>query len=823
MSSTHRRLGGLCACLLLLAGSAFQFPAEDGAFQRIVKSLVNFYGTSLPEKAYLHLDRPFYARGETVWFKAYVVEADTHRPDTLSKVLYVDLLSEQQGLVAQRTLRLQGGLAHGDLALPDSLPMGTYQLRAYTSWMRNAGAAFFFTRPLVVLGGASSRAAAAAATAKAITRDVQFFPEGGNLVEGIESEVGFKAVDGSGHGVALQGTVVDAQNRPVATFSTRHLGMGSFRLLPAPGQQYRAIVSSSTDSKAEYPLPASQPSGYSLRVSETAEEFVVVMQRKLAPGTTAAGPALLLAQVRGKVAYAAQMPLSGAVAITARLPKGKFLPGLAHITLFDEQGTAQCERLVFVPNPPGVRLTLAPDKPTYAPHEAVRLRLTATDAAGQPVAGQFSVAVTTQTPTIGQGPTIASHLLLTSDLGGVVEDPGYYFRDSQTSEYRQALNDLLLTQGWRRFVWKELLAGQLPGREFALEQGLSVSGQVLTGPNQPAAAHQVAYMQASPTREAQMLTDATGHFRFHGLDGLDTTHVMLRALPAKGEHELTIRLLAPPPFEVLLPNALHHTPAALAEYVRSSQQQRTLEQRYQLNPGKSIVLGNVNVRGKKANVPADDATRTYTTRNAVVLQVGDLKVGDSRTVLQYLQGRVAGVAVSGNTVNIRAAATIGDNYRLVEPLFLIDGAIVPADVFASYPVQEIQTIDVLNQSAAGLFGTKAYGGVIALHSRQASSINRADPMATFAAARTGVLSVQVPGYYRAREFYAPRYEAATATTAPDPRYTTLYWAPEVRTDATGQAQLNFFTSDATGAFQATAEGLNANGAPMRGTAALVVK
>ncbi|GAB3313282.1 Plug domain-containing protein [Hymenobacter humi] len=809
----------------MLAVSAFRLPADDGVFQRIVKSLVSFYGTSLPEKAYLHLDRPFYASGETVWFKAYVVEADSHRPDTLSKVLYVDLLSPRQRVVAQRTLRLSGGLAHGDLALPDTLATGTYQLRAYTSWMRNASPAFFFTRALAIARTAAQPAPAPAANARI---DLQFFPEGGNLVEELESEVGFKAVDGQGHGVALQGTVLDEQGQPVASLNTRHGGMGSFRLTPAPGQRYRAVVVLPGGGKAEYPLPTSQPTGYTLHVSETADDFVVVLRRRMAAGAAPAGPALLMAQVRGSVAFAAQAPLTGTAPITAMLPKAKFVPGLAHITLFDEQGTAQCERLVFVPNPPGIRLTLAPDKPSYATREAVRLKLTATDAAGQPVAGAFSVAVSAPSSAFADGPTIASHLLLSSDLAGPVEDPGYYFREPQTPEIRQALNDLLLTQGWRRFVWKELLAGQLPSREFALEQGLSVSGQVLTAAGTPAGGRQVAYLQTNPTREAQMQTDASGRFLFRGLDGLDTTHVMLRAPSKKGEEALRIRLPAPPPAQAQ-PNALLAATAfstALGEYARRSAQQQAQARSAKLSQGKTIALEEVSVRGARPRVVADGAMRPYSNANAVVLQVKDDVVNDSKTLIQYLAGRVAGVVVTGSTVNIRQASTLqnqsGGSF-LIEPLFLIDGAIVSGEAFAAYPLKEIQTIDVMNQSAAGLFGSQAYGGVIAAYSRQGKDGPAKDPKAAFVGSRGGFLSFQMPGYYRAREFYAPRYEAAAPVQGPDPRLSTLYWLPEVRTDARGQAQLSFFAADAVGTFQATAEGVTTQGTPMRGTATFVVR
>lgn len=818
-----RKSSWVLAGLALLTLGAFRLPAEDGPFQRIVKSLVTFYGTSLPEKAYLHLDQAQYASGETIWFKAYLVEADSHLPDTLSKVLYVDLLRGPR-LVAQRTLRLRGGLAHGDIALPDTLPAGSYQLRAYTSWMRNAGTAFFFTRQLAIH---SEKAPPAHPPAEPKV-EVQFFPEGGSLVETLASEVGFKAVDAYGRGVAVTGTVLDAQRQPVASFSSRHLGMGSFRLVPAVGQQYRAVVTLPGGRQAEYPVPASQPTGYSLHVSETAADFVVTLHRHLAAGASAAGPALLLAQVRGKVGFAAQVPVSGAAPVIARLPKAKLRPGLAHITLFDEQGTAQCERLVLVPNAPGVRLALVPDKPAYAPREAVRLRLSATNEAGQPVVGEFSVAVAAGESHDAASPTILSHLLLTSDLAGVVEAPGYYFQEPQTPEIRQALNDLLLTQGWRRFVWKSLLAGQLPSREFALEQGLGVSGRVFTAAQQPAAAHPVAYWQAAPPKEAQTLTTATGDFRFRGLDGLDTTLVMLRATPAKNEPDLHIRLLAPPPGETMLPAwpLAADSPARLAAAVRRSQQ-HVLEQRAALGSGRSIALSTVRVQGQRALAAADNITRPYSAANAVVLHLPDpVQTAESRSLLQVLQGRVAGVAVSGNQINIRQSASLQDQttggYKLIEPLYLIDGAIVPADVFISYPAREIETIDVLNQSAATMFGIQGYGGVIAAYSRKGGATASVGAPDGFAAARRGALSVSVPGYYRAREFYAPRYPAAPASP-PDPRYTTLYWAPEVRTDALGQAQLSFFTSDAKGTFQATAEGMSSQGTPMRASASLLVK
>lgn len=239
------------------------------------------------------------------------------------------------------------------------------------------------------------------------------------------------------------------------------------------------------------------------------------------------------------------------------------------------------------------------------------------------------------------------------------------------------------------------------------------------------------------------------------------------------------------------------------------------------------MLRNVNVRGTRLK-PDDGTARPYSLGNAKVLQVGELaKNGNNQTVAGYLQGRLAGVTVTGGHVNIRNVASIQDQstggFKLKDALYLIDGNIVTASDFAEFPISDTESIDVLTQNAAGMFGSQGAGGVVAIHSRKTGLAYETNPKDVFAAARTGVLSMQVPGYYRAREFYAPRYETTASTALSDPRFTTLYWAPMVQTDATGQAQLSFYTSDAVGRFRITGEGLSTRGLPLSGSAELVVQ
>ncbi|WP_460504124.1 MG2 domain-containing protein, partial [Hymenobacter agri] len=138
---------------LAVAGglSAFRaHPTDDGLLPRVARQLSDYLLAARQEKAYLHIDRPVYGTGETIWFSAYVVDAAQHQLDSLSQVLHVDLLSPEKRVVARRTLRLQGGRSSGDLTIADTLAPGTYVLRAYTNWMRNAGDEFVYSRRLSV-------------------------------------------------------------------------------------------------------------------------------------------------------------------------------------------------------------------------------------------------------------------------------------------------------------------------------------------------------------------------------------------------------------------------------------------------------------------------------------------------------------------------------------------------------------------------------------------------------------------------------------------------------------------------------------------------
>ena len=840
--SRRLRRTAVAAAAAALAAIGLAFQGSDPA-RLLVERLLAFYAEAQPEISYLHLNQAAYAAGETVWFKAYVADAARHLHDSLSRVLYVDVVSPAgRRVLLRRTLALRGGLAHGHLDLPDTLAQGIYTVRAYTHWMRNADEQLFFSRRVPVwqaappdADAASASAAKAAPTRRAAARaaapvrpDVQFFPEGGDYVASLATVVGVKALDPTGAGLAVRGEILDDQNQVQASFSTPALGMSTFSFTPTPGRRYRARVTLPAGTTADYPLPAVLPSGWVMTTREIGSSYKVFIRHQSAAGAPAKPVGLrLLAHVRGVPVYVGQGQIEGKETFAATLPKDKLPAGVLHLTLFDEQQVPRAERLAFVPDTSPLRVTVRPDKPAYGPREAVTVDVDVRTAAGAPAAAELSLAVASESglPAIGTSDaTIESHLLLTSELKGYVENPGYYFR-SPTPETRFALDHLLLTQGWSRFVWRELLTPASPTANFRFppEQSLTLGGQLVRGNQKPVPNGAVTLLEGDSKSVSVGQTDAAGFFLFTGFSGQDSSRVLVQARTEKGGSNVLVQLnelwplpAKPRPLPLLAAPALA---PEVAVYSQRSRRQQVLEQQYSPDPSRSIMLRNVTVKGSRPTEPPRDPRSIHGSVSNVI-KLSDIPAANTYfDIFQLIQGRVPGVQITRNggsyNVLIRGVSSITGSSQ---PLFLLDGMpISDADALVGIPPVIVERIEILKGAAAAIYGSRGGNGVIAVFTK------RGNPDYDYAKEpAAGVVVRRLPAYHRAREFYAPRYDKASPANRPDPRATTLYWLPRLQVPASGTARFTFYTADQGGSFRVSAEGIGATGQPALGVAAFTV-
>ena len=326
-----------------------------------LKTIAQENGTGIKlffEKVYLHTDRNHYASGDNIWFKAYLVNAQSNYPVSTSNTLYIELINPANTIVDREVIRVDSGVAVGDFKLADSIAGGSYRIRAYTNWMRNFGNHFIFEKQVEVknIPGVDKqhiieekKVVTTAGVNKQPHYAIHFFPEGGSMVEGIASIIAFKAEDANGNSVDAKGAILTATGDTVAHFKSLHLGMGSFSFQPAAGMQYKAVVQYKNDAPTPADFPVAAKDGYVMKVTAVdAASFLVNLFGNAAtmllhPG----GEVTIAAKHGGKIIYKEKTVLkdnTAAVTISAK----DFPAGIASITLYDENLHPNCERLVYV-------------------------------------------------------------------------------------------------------------------------------------------------------------------------------------------------------------------------------------------------------------------------------------------------------------------------------------------------------------------------------------------------------------------------------------------------------------------------------------------
>src|SRR5688572_29638954 len=172
---------------------------SSGIAQKADAALSAFASAYPAEKVYLHYDKEYYVAGETIWFKAYFYS--NGRPSGLSNNLYLQFTDSKGKMIIENRYLIKGAVANGSINLPDSIGQGNYYIRAFTPGMLNFDESLIYKKSVFVF----KPSAAKPITEQSQNVSLQFFPESGYLVEGIQTVTGLKAVDQWGAPVEVKG------------------------------------------------------------------------------------------------------------------------------------------------------------------------------------------------------------------------------------------------------------------------------------------------------------------------------------------------------------------------------------------------------------------------------------------------------------------------------------------------------------------------------------------------------------------------------------------------------------------------------------------
>jgi len=639
------------------------------------------------------------------------------------------------------------------------------------------------------------------------TYDVQFFPEAGELISGIATRVGFKAINSAGQGVDVKGTITDNSGTTALNFSSSHLGMGSFYLNADAAKSYKANVTFKDGSSKSYDLPKVLPSGATIQVS-SADPLALNIKILANDAYFAANKGktlFLVATNSGIICYAAKTKLNNQLT-NAKITKDKFPSGIIQVTLFSDSGEPVAERLTFNYPDPATSVSLKTDLTAYKPRQKVKLTVSAKEGA-VPAEGDFSVSVTDdqKVPVDEDNEiTILSSLLLTSDLKGYVEKPNYYFNKPDEKKIA-ALDELLLTQGFRRFNYKDILAGALPPVKFFPEQDMRLSGTLRDRTGMPVRKGQLRLTVTGSTYSAEATTSPSGAFVFPKLTFPDSSEVVINAKYSANGSSLMVLMdgqVSPPLTKSQnIPEEIVNIDSALAPYLNNSKKQYSYLR----------TLKEVKIEGAKAKRPShNDHPALAGLGNINVNTINGDRFSACPSFINCLQNQATGLTYFENNFYVTRDYNAGS--RVPVQIFLNGN---PIDFFGLTSVrsEEVESVEIFPRDELGnidrQYGTK---GVMVINTKapvKGTKISLAQLKSMIPEAN--LVKFMPKGFAKQREFYSPKYVNAANTYNFNDLRTTIYWNPKVITGATELPPLEYYNADGNGTYRAVIEGIDKNG------------
>lgn len=569
--------------------------------------------------------------------------------------------------------------------------------------------------------------------------DLTFYPEGGDLVEGLETSVGFKAVDEFGKPSDIEGVVKNKSGNIIEEFISYHNGMGAFEFEPKIGEEYKVFITKPSGINKVYQLPESLKRGWVLNIDEQDKENLVVVVN-----STEDEKMSLMCQVRGQDYFSREINVTRGTN-EIKVPLDRFPIGVAQITLFDSRDIERAERLVFVNKHKKMNVELVTNKEKYLPREKVEMTVKVTDERGLPIPANLSLAVADDkliSFADDKSSNILSNLLLEQDINGKVEEPKFYF-DPKEEKADVALDYLLMTDGWRRFKWEQIIEEKTTIMAYQGEKA-TVGGVVYDNAGKPIKGA-VITLQDGTNRKIK--TDENGRYIIKALDLYNPINLLVSATNLQNQNVYVNNY-----------NNNYATHLYMPYKYRSA------------------------TKSGRANMPVPMAVGGAVNAPEV-MEVERDKFDDD--------------------IIVEAMVVVEDNEELmknaeeIEPLELDKVEVAEKEIALEDEASGLNAdVEIVEEQVAAFAWDKK---------EEKAKARKKDVAQNWRG--NGNRQQAAVKYYRAKEFAAPNYANAPTTEVRTDFRSTIYWDGNIAVGNNGTAKVEFYNNDDVSAFRATVEGV----------------
>ena len=721
------------------------------------------------ELVYLQTDKGIYETGEDLWFKTYTLDAQSLALSDRSKTLFVEMLNAKDSIVWQEKYPILSGIAEGHVYVDKDLKEGDYRIHAYTrfSFLNDTLRPVYPKKIRVVKSIAYKGTNTPQEKDQPVAR-FSFFPEGGYLIDGIPTKVAFKALDEKGMPAKVKGVLLE-NGKDIAKLESVHDGMGFVFMLPRKGASYKAVLSDGR----EFPFAEVVSSGLSVHLRKQTDEYLEFLLSQ--PKGAAAQAIKLEGKMRGGLCCTATGTLSERLKI--RIPLKEFpMQGIAEFTLYNADGQPMAERLVYIHPERKLHIELNTDSARYFTRGKGKLNVKVTDEAGNPVQAHLGLSIFDRAYQNELNPeNMLSYCYLSTEIKGNIHNPAYYF-DSNNKDRQAALDLLLLTQGWRRYVWEKADTAMLADCFLSDE----IRGKQIIGKKKQkelANGGQLIQVSGPSTKSQFIIVDSLGRFTVSTdqMIALRGGYVYLKPMLDKDEYKPSI--VAEESFYKA--DSLRKSCQSFFACMNPSLVVSDLALDYPvISQDSSILLSEITVTGKKGRIFRDKMMGRLDSLAQISIGVSWVCgcKSDCGTFLNDYKGYSHHpIGCPGAPPKKRVPPVIGETYALIkyEPVGKKggwnDGWIITAMDHVTYQGEEFTEEELLRMNNLW----------------------------------------RVKGYYGTREFYQPD-ELDVQSPLPDAR-NVLLWKPDIITDEKGEAEVEFFCSDINTNFMGVIEGTDGLG------------
>jgi len=852
------------------------------------------------EDVYIHTDKSIYFPGEDIWFKAYILNDESHLPSSKSKVLFFNIVGSKNELIISEKFPVQYGFSNGNIHIADSIKEGNYRIIAFTENTQVLPPSYWFDSQIKIgysslnlmnlsfnqniskladstiegeincLSSTGFPIANVELNCKAVTEHnqikinklesdtlgkakinwriplklinndftlfiessyldrkqdikinipsgkksfrVNFYPEGGSLIQGLKNRVAFKVVDKYDLPIRIKGVLTNQYGTQIQQVETFHEGMGLFTFVPKPNENYFLSLTSPVKIDSLYDLPKALESGYTLSVSQTEQSSMSI--------SINATPDMVGKQVRLALSNGVSFETLFEVAVKkmnrVKVSTAAYPIGISTLTLFSEEKPV-AERLVFLNKNKKMQVLIETDKEIYAPRDKVYMLITTLDSDGNPTPANLSLSVSEENKNIDQS-DIFSQLLLSSKINGVKGNLSYYLENSDKAD--SALNLLLMVYGWRKIkLIEEYSKTILSSKNIS-----GIKGHVYIKKNVPADKATVQLINTATWNMVTTETDNQGFFIIPTVDYISiaqNSSLLISASYPDKSRKLTITLDTEINKDLLPGFTFKDSITNIYNLPKIKLVNKEQDSINNLSLTSNELIEEIVVVGEKIKPPLtnDEVREQVFTANKKTDKQLKTNTFTSSSMPTYANSDMSFLEIIRNVAppfQVRDGKIIFRGVKMIKQsseigaLVVVDGVPMGTDISTLSSLinpLDIKEVKVFTSPAAGLKYSRPSMGVIEI-----TLLNgRNDTPQTYQKTEKKDLSV-IRGYSIVREFNAPDYTPSVNNNFTDTDIrSTIYWNPNIIIDSQGKQRLTFFVGDKKTKFICRTIGVNDSG------------